>query len=112
MTNAALRVFSIVYMVARILTGEVPSVPQAAIPVAQVAYNRLNAGWGYAGWNAIADEPADWALDAAWEVWKQGGDGNLYALSGDDMANLGFDEDRWKNVGSTKWPVWVGRSWE
>ena len=67
MTNAALRVFSIVYMVARILTGEVPSVPQAAIPVAQVAYNRLNAGWGYAGcfWEWCNECAAAWAQDEA-----------------------------------------------
>jgi len=112
MTDAALIALSAVFIVARILTGEISVVPQAAIPVAQVAYERLDAGMGYDGWHAIADEPAGWALDAAWEAWRLGGDGNLYAISGADMEALGFDEDGWENVGSTEWPLWIGKEWK
>lgn len=111
MTNSALRVFSIIHMVARILTGEISVVPQAALPVANVAYNRLDI-WGYDGWHAIADEPADWALDAAEEAYWQRRGGNLYALSEADIVALGFDKDGWENVGSERWPVWIGGEWE
>ncbi len=114
MTNAALVAFSVVHMIARIVTGEVCVVPEAAPAVAAVAVNRLDIGWGYAGWNAIAEEPADWALDAAWGAWKRGGDpeGELYAISGDDLEALGFDVTGWRQVGSDEWPVWVGRRWD
>ena len=115
MTDAALRALSrVLIMVACILVGEVGVVPEAAPAVAQVSMNRLEMGWGWRGWHAIADEPADWALDAAWEAYWKGGDadGNLYAISGADMKALGFDERNWENVGSTEWPVWVGEEWE
>jgi len=114
MTDTALRTLSVVWTVARILTGEIGVVPQAAPAVAQVAMNRLEMGWGYSGWHAIADEPADWALDAAWEAWRRGGDaeGNLYAISGADMEALGFDERNWTQVGTTRWSEWVGKDWE
>jgi len=111
MTNAALLAWSIVFMVARILTGEIGVVPEAAIPVAQVAYERIKVGWGYEGWYAIADEPADWALDAAWKAWRMGGSGNLYAISGADLEALEFDKRNWENVGSTRWPLYVGEVW-
>jgi len=113
MTDAALIVFSTVYIVARILTGEISVIPQAALPVAIVAMNRLDAGMGYDGWHAIADEPADWAMDAAWEAYWRGGDagGDLFAISGADMEALGFDEVNWENVGSDRWPVWVWKEW-
>ena len=113
MTNAALRALSTVYMIACIVTGEVGIIPQAALAVARVAMNRLEAGMGYDGWHAIADEPADWALDAAWEAWRQGGDaeGDLYALSDADIVALGFDKANWENVGSDEWPLWIGRKW-
>jgi len=110
MTDTALRTLSVVWMIARIVTGEISVVPQAAVPVARVAYERIPY-WGYDGWHAIADEPADWALDAAWEAWRLGGDGNLYAISGADMDALGFDKDNWENVGTEEWPEWVGRMW-
>jgi len=113
MTDSALRFISTVWTIACILTGEVGVVPEAAPAVAQVALNRYDLGWGRDGWNAIADEPEPWALDVAWEVWRSGDTGgNLYAISGADMEALEFDEDGWENVGSTEWPVWVGRSWE
>jgi len=112
MTNAALIAYTVIYMVARIVTGEVGVVPSAGHDVACVAYNRLEAGMGYDGWNAIADEPADWALDAAEAVYWMRGGGNLYALSEADIVALGFDKDGWRNVGSDEWPVWVGEKWE
>jgi len=115
MTDSALRVLSrVLIMVARILVGEVSVVPEAALPVAIVAMNRLDAGMGYAGWHAIADKPADWALSVAWEAWRRGGDadGNLFALGKKDMQVLGFDEGNWENVGSDEWPVWVGEVWK
>ena len=115
MTNAALIVFSVVHMVARIITGECGGVAQEAGPaMAIIAMNRREIGWGWSGWNAIADEPENWALDIAWEAWRKGEDtsGNLYALSGADMESLGFGEDDWENVGNDKWPIWVGRAWQ
>jgi len=114
MTFSALRVLSrVLIMVACILVGEVGVVPEAAPAVAQVSMNRLEMGWGWRGWHAIADEPADWALSVAWEAWRRGGDadGNLFALGKKDMQVLGFDEGNWENVGSDEWPVWVGRDW-
>jgi len=114
MTNSALRVFSIVWVVACIVTGEVRVVPQAAGPVAQVALNRYDLGWGWDGWNAIADEPEPWAWDAAWDAWRNGPQegGNLYAISEADIVKLGFDKGGWENVGNERWPEWVGRIWE
>lgn len=114
MTNSALRALSVVYTVACILTGEIGVVPEAAPAVAQVAMNRLDAGMGYEGWHAIADQPADWALEAAWQAWKMGGDanGNIHAISGADMIALGFDERNWTQVGSRRWPEYVGKDWE
>jgi len=113
MTDAALIAFSTVFMVARILTGEIGVIPEAALPVATVVYNRLEAGKGYAGWHAIADEPEPWALDAAWEAYWKGGDanGDVFAISGVDMVKLGFDETNWENVGSIEWPLWIGKDW-
>jgi len=111
MTNAALRAFSIAWMVARILVGEVSVIPQAALPVAQVAMNRLEAGMGYDGWHAIADEPANWAMDVAWEAWKRGGDaeGDLFALSDADCEALGVT---WgTRYGNNTWGVTVTRRW-
>jgi len=114
MTDAALIAISIVHMIARIIVGECGgTVPEAGPAIARVAMNRLDAGMGYDGWHAIADEPVDWALDVAWEAYWKGGDadGNLYAISGADMKALGFDERNWRQVGSDEWPVWVGRAW-
>jgi len=112
MTDSALRVFSIVWAVACIVTAEVRVVPEAAGPVAQVALNRYDLGWGWDGWNAIADEPEPWAWDAAWEAWRSGDTGgNLYALSEADIIALGFDKANWQNVGSIEWPEWVGEEW-
>jgi len=114
MTDSALLVWSVVWMIARILVGEVGVVPEAALPVAQVAMNRLAAGKGYDGWHAIADEPESWALDAAWEAYWQGGDkdGDIHAISEADRVALGFDEANWRNVGSLRWPVWISREWK
>ena len=113
MTDAALRAWSVAWMIARILTGEVGVVPQAAYPVAQVAMNRLEAGMGYDGWHAIAEEPEPWALDAAWEAWRLGGDRNgpLNALSKQDMADLGFDVSEWCEICSEdgRWCEYIGR---
>ena len=113
MTNAALLAFGIIWRIACILTGEIGVVPQAAPHVAQVAMNRLAAGKGFDGWHAIADMPEPWALDAALTAWRMGGDadGNLFALSEADIVALGFDKANWENVGSERWPVWVGRRW-
>ena len=112
MTNSALRIISIVWAIACIVTGEVGVVPEAAGPVAQVAVERYALGWGFSGWNAIADEPADWAWDAAWDAWRNGPQGgNLYALSEADIVKLGFDKANWRNVGNESWPEWVGRLW-
>jgi len=113
MTNAAFRVFTIVWSVACILTGEVGVVPEAAPAVAQVALNRYDLGWGFSGWNAIADEPADWAWDAAWAAWRNGPQegGEIYAISEADIIALGFNKKNWRNVGSTEWPEWVGEEW-
>ena len=114
MTNAALRVLGgVLIMLACIVTGEVSVVPQAAPAVAQVAMNRLDAGIA-GGWHCIADAPADWAWSVAWEAWLAGGDagGDLFALSEADMATLGFDKRNWEQVGSDRWPVWVGKDWQ
>lgn len=120
MTNSALRALSrVLIMVACIVTGECGSVvPQAALPVAIVAMNRLDAGMGYDGWHAIADEPTDWAMDAAWEAYWRGGDasGDLFALGKKDMEALGFDPDApwWMGICSPcgRWCSYVGRRWE
>jgi len=115
MTDSALLVWSVVWTVACILTGECGgTVPQAAPAIAQVAMNRLEVGKGYAGWHAIADEPEPWALEAAWEAYWKGGDGggNMFALSGADIEALGFDVVNWKNVGTSRWPLWIGREWK
>jgi len=111
-TNAALVAYTIIHMVARILTGEVGVVPQAAIPVAHVAYNRLPV-WGYDGWHAIADEPADWATKAAekaYWMWVRGETGgNLFALSDDDCEALGVT---WgTRYGNERWGITVTRRW-
>ena len=110
MTNASLVAYTVIYTIARILTGEISVVPEAALPVAQVAYNRLDV-WGYDGWHAIADEPEPWAIGAAEAAYWQRRDGNLYALSEADIVALGFDKRNWENVGTAEWPVWVGRMW-
>jgi len=113
MTNASLRVLSIIWTVACIVTGEVSVVPSAGYNVACVALNRLEAGWGFDGWHAIADEPESWALDVAWEAWRsEDTGGDLYALSESDIVSLGFDKRNWENVGSDRWPVWAGERWE
>jgi len=115
MTDAALRAFSVAWTVACIVTGEACVIPQAAFPVAQVAFNRLEAGMGYDGWHAIADEPTDWAMDVAWEAYRNGGDaeGNLYALSLQDMEMLDFmqSDDCWECVVSGIWGICVGKEW-
>ena len=105
---------ALVLMVARILTGEASVIPEAAIPVAQVTFNRYPI-WGWDGWHSIADEPADWAIDAAWEAWWgcELNEGNLYALSLDDMAALGFDIDapQWRCITNGRWGVCLGKEW-
>jgi len=118
MTDAALVVFSVAFMIARIVTGECGgTVPEAGPAIAQVAMNRLEAGKGYDGWHAIADDPTDWALDAAWEAYWRGGDasGDLFALGKKDMQILGFDPDApwWTEICSEcgYWCLYVGRSW-
>jgi len=115
MTDAALIAISIVHMIARIIVGECGgTVPEAGPAIARVAMNRLDAGKGYDGWHAIADEPEPWALDVAWEAYWKGGDanGDVFAISGVDMVKLGFDETNWENVGSIEWPVYIGEVWQ
>ena len=119
MTAAALIALSVVWTIARIITGECGgTVPEAGPAIAAVAMNRLEMGWGWRGWNAIADEPADWALDAAWEAYWRGGDasGDLFALGKKDMQTLDFDPDApwWTGICSPcgRWCSYVGRRWE
>ena len=113
MTNAALIAYTVIYTIARIITGEVSVVPEAALPVASVAYNRLDV-WGYDGWHAIADEPKPWAIDAAeaaYWMWVRGeSGGDLFALSDDDCRKLGVTwgtrhgDDRWGVTTFRRWP--------
>ncbi len=94
--------------------GEAGVILELAGPaVAQVAMNRAAIGWDFDGWHAWVD-PSKRATEIAWEAYGRGGDaeGNLFAISGADMARLGFDRANWRQVGSDRWPVWVGRIWE
>lgn len=115
MSDVTIRTFATIWMIARILVGECGVIPEAGPAVAQVVMNRLDAGMGYAGWHGIADvpEPSERAIEMAWRAYERGGDadGDLFALSESDILRLGFDKANWENVGSTRWPVWVGGEW-
>ena len=112
MTDVTLRILAVVIHVACILVGECGgTVPEAGPAIAAVAMNRLEMGWGWRGWNAIADEPEPWAMDAAWEAYWQGGDasGDLFALSDADCKALGVT---WgTRHGNERWGITVTRRW-
>jgi len=115
MTDAALRAIStIILILASIIALEVGVVPCAGYDVGLVALNRQAAGYELTqGWHAYRPEyePPGWAIDAAWQALWTGGDadGDLFALSEEDMRALGFDKANWENVGSEEWPEWIGR---
>lgn len=62
--------------------------------IAHVALNRLEAGYGWDGWNGF-DEPTSESVMNAYLAVKRDHDptgGALYALSRNDMRYLGFEK--------------------
>ena len=100
---------------ASILPGEVGVVRVAAEPVAEIVQNRWLVLGHLRGWNGHDPmcKPEPWAWDIAIAAVHAGGDpdGDIFALSQDDMEALGFAYENWTNVGTTRWPVWIGRVW-
>lgn len=91
--HRSLIIMALIFTTACIITGEARVLPEAGPRMAQTVKNRIDAGRGLDGWHAIASTPDDWALKIAAEVWLNGinSDGDIFALSLDDMARLGFD---------------------
>lgn len=102
----------LILLTASIVAGEVGVVPQAGPYVALVVVDRYYHGWGFRGWHGWAP-PTRWSVECAVFAWAYGPvrGGPLFAIGGSDMQRLQFDTRRWLQVGTDRWPVWIGWEW-
>lgn len=84
----------LIMQLASLITGEARGLPaEGQQAIAHVAMNRLEAGYGWNGWYGWGD-PSPESIANAYQVVHRDHDptgGALYALSHNDMQNLGFD---------------------
>lgn len=113
MIGSARLLLAFILTLASVIEGETAVILELAGPsIGEVGMNRAAMGWDFKGWNGRA-EPSERAIEMAWAAYEKGGDpdGDLNALSKQDMIDLGFDPSDWREICSDDglWCIYIGR---